>query len=78
MSKSDPMNSAMDLAMKVTAVIMAGVALYEALNTLSSMRASRDDDDNQMRLNYDSEASEASEEAVLQRLRDRLAREDQA
>lgn len=77
MSKSDPMNNAMDLAMKVTAVIMAGVALYEALNTLSSMRASHEDD-NQMRLNYDSEASEASEEAVLQRLRDRLAREDQA
>lgn len=29
------MNKAMELAMKVTAVIMAGVALYEAVNSLS-------------------------------------------
>lgn len=35
---ADHMNKAMDLAMKVTAVIMAGVALYEAVNALSAQK----------------------------------------
>lgn len=59
MSESaDTMNKAMDLALKVTAVIMAGVALYEAVNALTPASPKALPDGNQLKLDLDAEASE--------------------
>lgn len=56
MSEMDHMNKAMDLAMKVTAVIMAGVALYEAVNALSASKPKPELEPPTLNPNRDSEA----------------------
>lgn len=50
---SEYLSKATDIAMKMTAVLLAGVALFEALNSLNPKPAA----DDQLQLNWDSEAS---------------------
>jgi hypothetical protein len=51
------LGKATDIAMKMTAVLLAGVALYEALNALNAKPAA----DDQLQLNWDAEASDGTQ-----------------
>jgi hypothetical protein len=51
------LSKATDIAMKMTAVLLAGVALYEALNSLNPKPAT----DDQLQLNWDSEAADGTQ-----------------